>query len=173
MLIALTALLVLLPFQAPRPMAAADPTIPAGATAVVSVEGSGVQIYACTNQSGSYGWTFRAPEAKLVDPATQKQVGTHDAGPTWTWNDGSSIAGKVTQTKAAPEAGNVPWLLVKTQPRGTVTGKLSPIVWVRRSNTRGGVAPTAGCDAAHAGAVTRIPYRATYTFYTAALAQKP
>jgi hypothetical protein len=36
---------------------------------------------------------------------------------------------------------------------------------VQRVDTIGGVAPSTGCDSAHAGAKTRVGYSATYDFY--------
>jgi len=36
---------------------------------------------------------------------------------------------------------------------------------VQRLDTTGGVTPTEGCDAAHAGAKVREPYEARYAFY--------
>jgi hypothetical protein len=45
---------------------------------------------------------------------------------------------------------------------------MEPIDWVQRVRTSGGLAPATGCDAAHAGAVVRVPYTATYCFFASA-----
>lgn len=144
-----------------------DPTLPpSGVTPAITVEGHGVQIYICAPQNGTFAWVFQSPEATLFDLSTRQQVGTHTAGPTWTWNDGSSIQGKVLRTQPASDPkSNIPSLLLETHPVGAATGALSGIVYVRRSNTQAGSAPPAGCDAQHQGVTLRVPYAATYTFY--------
>jgi Protein of unknown function (DUF3455) len=155
--------LILLTLLAQSP----DPTQPpANAHLAYTVEGRGVQIYRCTQQDSAYTWVFQSPEATLYDPATHRQTGTHAAGPTWTWNDGSSITGKVLQKSPSPDPASVPWLLLAATPANTTTGALTPIKLVRRSETHGGNAPTTGCDAQHAETTLRVPYTATYTFYT-------
>lgn len=108
---------------------------------------------------------FQAPEATLVDTQTGSPVGTHGAGPTWTWKDGSSVKGEVAQKVPSPDADSIPWLLLRAKP-ASQPGALASVVWVRRSDTRGGTAPTSGCDAGHEGTTTRVRYTATYTFYT-------
>jgi hypothetical protein len=145
---------------------AQDPTIPAAGHILYMVEGRGMQVYRCTAQNGSFQWTFESPEATLFDISTQRQVGSHGAGPTWTWKDGSAIVGKVLQKTASADPANIPWLLLETHPTGSASGALSNVTLVRRSGTHGGNAPMAGCDAEHRDTVARIPYTATYTFYT-------
>lgn len=153
-----------LSFAAPQ-----DPTIPAGARQIQQVEGRGVQVYHCAAQA----WTPRGPDAKLYstsDPAAPV-TGTHTAGPTgsptWIWIDGSAVRGKPAQKLASPDPGSVPWLLLSAEPASGAKGILSGVVWVRRSNTHGGAAPAEACDAAKDTEPLRVPYTATYTFYTA------
>jgi hypothetical protein len=144
----------------------ADPTLPpANAHVKATVVGLGVQMYQCTPQDGSYQWTLEMPEATLFDPATHQPVGTHGAGPAWTWNDGSAITGKVLQKRPSDDPANVPWLLLETHSTGAATGMLADVTLVRRSDTQAGVPPE-GCDAVHQNNVVRVPYQATYTFYT-------
>jgi hypothetical protein len=145
----------------------ADSTLPpASAQALLTVDGLGVQIYRCTPQpGGTFQWVFEAPEAKLLDRTTHEQVGTHGAGPTWTWNDGSSITGKVIQQNPSSVPGAIPWLLLETKAAGEIKGALSNITMVRRSDTQAGVAPSYGCDAERAYNLIRVPYAAVYTFY--------
>ena len=143
-----------------------DPTQPPSSARVAhTVEGRGDQIYRCTRQGSAYIWAFQSPEAKLFDPATHQQTGTHSAGPTWTWNDGSAITGKVLE-KSTPDPASIPWLLLAATTSGAKPGALSNVVFIRRSDTHGGNPPTTGCDDEHAGNVFRAPYTAIYTFYT-------
>lgn len=144
---------------------AADPTVPAGAPVLYTTQGRGVQIYRCDAGAGAPAWIFEGPEATLFREGATEPVGTHGAGPTWTWKDGSSVRGKVIQKRASPDSGSIPWLLLAAEPAAGTAGALSPVVWVRRSETHGGNAPTGGCDAAHAGTVARVEYTAAYTFY--------
>jgi hypothetical protein len=44
---------------------------------------------------------------------------------------------------------------------------MTQVKFIRRSDTRGGIAPTTGCDAQHLNATSRVPYTAIYTFYSA------
>ena len=66
----------------------------------------------------------------------------------------------------SPEAGSVPWLLLAATPLGEQKGLLTPVVWVRRSETHGGAASVGGCDDAHQGTTQRVPYTALYDFYS-------
>ena len=139
---------------------------PADATVRYVTKGVGVQIYACTAKAGSYVWVLQEPQADLLDAKTFAPLGTHSKGPTWTWSDGSSITGKVLQQQPSPDAtANIPWLLLQTQSSGG-NGALSNIAYVRRSDTDGGVAATTGCNGQMVGATSKIPYKATYTFYS-------
>ncbi len=146
-----------------------DPTLTptAGAVTVATAEGRGVQIYQCTaGENGTYTWVFQNPEATLTEPSSGKPLGTHGKGPSWTWNDGSTISGTVLTKLPSPDAGSIPWLLLKTKSSGGPNGTLTSVGLVRRSDTKGGEAPVRGCDARHANSALRVPYSATYTFYT-------
>jgi hypothetical protein len=143
----------------------ADETVPSSGTLVLEAQGNGFQIYGCTAQGSAYTWTLTAPEATLIDPAGD-EIGTHSAGPTWTFKDGSSITGKVTQKKASPEEGSIPWLLLAATVTPGHPGQADTISFVRRYNTHGGAAPATGCDADNAGKTRRVPYTATYAFYS-------
>lgn len=133
----------------------------------------GVQIYRCAQEPGEVAaaWVFVGPEAKLYADAVPlgEPVGTHSAGPTWRWSDGSAIAGKVLLKRSANEAGAVPWLLLSATraPGSSAGGQLQDVVYVRRWATHGGAEPASGCDAAHLGGEARVPYTAKYTFYKA------
>jgi hypothetical protein len=147
---------------------AQDRTIPPdpSVTPLPPVAGKGVQIYHCQQQQGSPAWVFVAPEATLY--AGTQAVGTHGAGPTWRWKDGSAVTGRVLVNQRAPDGTSIPWLLLGASPAidSTPTGMLAHVSYVRRSETHGGM-PPAGCDARHVGAIARVPYTAVYTFYKA------
>jgi hypothetical protein len=155
-----------LAFQTAAP-AAPDITEPAHASLALTAEGRGFQVYTCSRQGVAWQWTLKAPEAELFSPSGEK-LGTHSAGPTWTATDGSSVTGKVLQKKASTDPTSIPWLLLAATPAADHPGALAKIAFVRRSETHGGQPPANGCDATHSAATTRIPYKATYTFYTAA-----
>jgi hypothetical protein len=104
---------------------------------------------------------LKAPDATLLDQ-DGKAIGKHFAGPTWRLNDGSEVQGKLLETRQQP--GTIPWLILSARSTGS-EGRLSQVDVVRRTETRGGLAPSTGCDAAHSGAEARIPYSATYSFF--------
>jgi Protein of unknown function (DUF3455) len=149
-------------------MRAQDRTLPPDPSVVPlpAVTGRGVQIYHCQQQQGAPAWVFLAPEATLY--AGAEAVGTHSAGPTWRWKDGSAIVGSLLVSQPAPEHGAIPWLLLAASPAidSAPTGMLAHVTYVRRSDTHGGIPPT-GCDTRHIGSVARVPYAAIYTFYKA------
>ena len=137
---------------------------PATQHPILTVQGRGAQVYRCEGVGTTFQWTFRAPVARLFD-AHDREVGTHGDGPTWTYQDASSIGGKVL-AKTSPDPASVPALLLQAvDPKRS--GVLTPVEYIRRSDTHGGLAPATGCDAAHEGDLARIPYTATYTFYSA------
>jgi hypothetical protein len=138
---------------------------PAGQQVVLTVKGEGVQIYACKNVAGTTQWVFQAPEAKLFDVAG-KEIGTHGAGPFWKSADGSLVKGQLVASNKAPEAGDIPWLLLKSSSHEG-DGVLSKVEYIRRSETHGGAAPSSGCDSGHLDTTARSAYSATYTFYAA------
>jgi hypothetical protein len=160
----LAGLLMMNLWMAATVAAQTDPTAePAGVKVLLRLSGVGVQIYACKNGAAGPGWSFVAPQAKLLDGATE--AGTHSAGPTWTLKDGSSVKGEVIGT-SSPNAGAISWLLLKAAGTGG-SGQLSEVKFIRRSDTEGGKAPATGCDANHLDSTVEVPYKAIYTFYVA------
>jgi hypothetical protein len=152
-------------FLAAAPLAQNPTTPPPTQRPILTVTGKGVQIYTCQQSVGGPQWAFQAPEATLID-ASGNSVGTHGAGPIWRSNDGSTVKGELLQQSASPGANSIPWLLLKAvDPSGP--GIMTRVEFIRRSDTQGGVSPTTGCDAHHLNAVSRVPYTATYTFYSA------
>jgi hypothetical protein len=146
--------------------AAQSPTEPPPSQhAILTVTGKGVQIYTCQQAAAAPQWVFQAPEATLLN-AAGNPVGTHAAGPIWRSNDGSAVKGDLLQKEASPDPAAIPWLLLKVSTT-TGSGVMTRVEFIRRSDTHGGIAPTTGCDIQHLNAVTRVPYTATYTFYSA------
>ncbi len=143
-----------------------DPTLPpANQHAVLTVQGRGAQVYRCqASGNSSFQWVFRAPVARLFDAAGQ-EVGTHGDGPIWIALDSSSIQGTAVASLPSPGPTSVPWLLLKAHSPQR-TGILTAVECIRRSDTKGGATPAAGCDATHEGELVRVPYTATYTFYS-------
>src|ERR1700716_3617939 len=81
---------------------------PAGLSVYLEVPATGVQIYTCgKNDAGAWAWTFKAPEAALLDTA-KKQIGKHYAGPTWEALGGGKVVGAVKANAPAPAAGGNP-----------------------------------------------------------------
>ena len=133
---------------------------------VLLAYGQGVQRYVCKEKEqakGSFEWTLKEPVAKLSD-AAGREIGHHSAGPTWQLADGSkAVKKKLVASVPALAFDAVPWLLIEIQSSGK--GGLAGTQYVQRMDTVGGAPPSAGCDAAHAGATQDVDYRATYLFY--------
>ena len=140
--------------------------------AILTLQGRGAQVYGCQLVGSTFQWVFQAPVARLFD-ANNTEVGTHADGPTWTYQDSSSIEGALLSKTNAPNAtADIPWLLLKAiNPQRT--GILTKVEFISRTTTQGGVIPTTACDAAQKGDLARVPYTATYTFYSSAAAPTP
>src|SRR5271156_5392283 len=123
---------------------------PAGTALLLEATGEGSQVYTCTDGH----WVLKAPDAKLLDQQGQV-IGTHFAGPTWRLQDGSEVKGKAIAARPAGDAASVPWLLIQAVP-GSGSGKLANVLYVRRTQTEGGVAPTAACSSGE----QRVAYKA-------------
>jgi hypothetical protein len=150
------------------PKAPAELQVPPNSSLVLKARGKGVQIYECANkpeEAGAFAWKLKAPEADLFDDRGQKAA-HHFAGPTWQATDGSSALGSVIAKADAPDPQSIPWLLLKTTAKGP--GVFARVLHVQRLDTSGGKPPASGCDAAQAKAKaeTRVPYEATYYFYS-------
>jgi FtsP/CotA-like multicopper oxidase with cupredoxin domain len=138
---------------------------PASEQMLVQVHAKGDQIYQCSAANGAqFAWTLKAPEAQLTGK-DGKPFGKHFAGPTWEANDGSRVTGKAAANVPSPDPRSIPWLLVTVVSRSG-DGALSRVTSIQRINTKGGNAPTSGCDAAHAGGEFRASYSADYVFFS-------
>ena len=122
----------------------------------------GAQIYTCgKNDAGAWAWIFKAPEAVLVDPQ-EKLLGKHYAGPSWEGLDGGKVVGAAKASAPSPDQ-SIPWLLLDIKSREG-NGEFTQAKAILRVATKGGLAPTAGCDATHTGAEQRVHYTAIYLF---------
>jgi Protein of unknown function (DUF3455) len=140
----------------------------AGQELFLEARASGVQIYECAappDRPTAYAWTFRAPEATLVD-RHGRVLGKHYAGPTWESADGSSVVGEVRARNPGPTSTAIPWLLLAAKSTSGA-GVLNATTSIQRVYTAGGIAPSAACSTENAAAVERVPYTASYFFYRA------
>ena len=130
--------------------------VPPHSRLLLRAVGSGDQVYDCV----SGRWTLTAPDAKLLNQEGSV-IGRHFAGPTWQLNDGSWVKGRAVAKQVAPDATAVPWLLLESVDG---TGRLGTVRFIQRTATHGGNAPDDSCSQ---GAMRRVPYTATYSFYEA------
>jgi len=140
------------------------PNIPAALTPAAdqhlafALAATGVQKYAC-NAAGA--WAFVAPDAQLFNKNHHHAVGHHYAGPTWEYQDGSTVVG--TKVAAATvDATSIPWLLLTAASHNAVDGRMTDITAIQRLETHGGLAPAGACAT---GDAVDVPYTATYYFY--------
>jgi hypothetical protein len=140
--------------------------VPAGQKLVLAALGKGDQVYTCSSKAGgTFEWMLKTPQAELVDERGQV-IGKHYAGPTWESIDGSKVVGQVKEKADAPDPGAIQWLLIEAK-SSTGQGVFAKVKSVQRVDTWGGKAPKEGCDAGHAGAESKVTYRAKYYFYEA------
>jgi len=139
---------------------------PQGSAPLLELVADGVQIYACEAKEGGFNWSLKAPEANLFDNQG-REVGTHFAGPTWKLDDGSEVVGEVVARADAADPRAIQWLLLRAKSHQG-SGALSVVAYVRRTDTKGGTAPSTGCDTNHLSQQARMRYSATYQFFSAA-----
>ncbi|HTV86802.1 MAG TPA: DUF3455 domain-containing protein [Dyella sp.] len=136
--------------------------VPAKAPAIEAFA-KGVQIYTCKASGSGYAWALKAPDASLAD-AKGHPIAKHFAGPTWQAPDGSAVVGTPINVSPSPDAGAVPWLVLRARSHSG-SGQMAGVQYIVRTRTEGGVAPATGCDASHAGGEVRVPYSAVYLFF--------
>jgi hypothetical protein len=139
--------------------------VPDGNNLQLSLNAKGDQIFHCVLKTGAYSWKWHAPDAKLYDPQDQALIGSHGAGPSWTFKDGSGVTAKALQKVDAPDKASAPWLLLEVSGHKG-EGLLAKTTYIQRINTQGGVAPSSGCDANHLGSEKRVAYSADYIFFS-------
>lgn len=140
----------------------------ARAAGVIALQAQGVQVYGCKAEAGGFTWKLAGPDAMLTAaggaPAGRHFAAKSGAGPAWQATDGSTVVGEVVASGSAP--GGVPWLVLRAKAHAGA-GMFAGVSYVTRTGTKGGLPPSGGCDAAHAGHSARVPYRATYSFFAA------
>ena len=143
-----------------------DIAVPPPHMLLFSSHATGVQVYECQNGQ----WALRAPRAALFDPQTGRLTGIHyggvdrnlTPGPWWEWlYDGSRIRGSKTGEAPSPNRNSIPLLRLGVAERYG-TGVFSPVSYIQRLHTVGGVGPTGAC---RPGAQRQVPYTADYYFY--------
>jgi len=131
----------------------------AGKIILLSVQAAGVQIYECrAGDGGRLTWKFREPLATLM--LNGETIGRHFAGPSWQFNDGGEVSGKVLAQKNGSSDRDIPLLqlaVVSDEQRGAVAHVTS----IERIDTQGG-SFTGEC--LQEGALHLEPYRAQYVF---------
>jgi hypothetical protein len=148
------------------PVVPPEIAVPLGAEYLFFVHAQGMQTYECRDGQ----WAFRAPKAALLEPDTAQVVGMHyggiDAGLTpgpW-WEsliDGSRIRGAVMASAASSNPDSIPQLLLDVREHQG-SGVFTPVTYIQRLNTVGGVGPTGTCGQ---GAKRLVRYSADYYFY--------
>lgn len=151
---------------------AAQPTVPdaiavpAPAVLLFERQATGMQTYQCQNGQ----WALRAPIASLFDPHLEQLTGSHygginrglPPGPWWeSLLDGSRIRAGNPQSAPSPNPNSIPLLRLEVVERHG-TGELTPVSYIQRLNTHGGVGPTGACAT---GAQHWVLYTADYYFY--------
>jgi hypothetical protein len=131
---------------------------PANEKLILQAPAAGDQVYTCDGSN----WVFSRPDAKLLD-SSGKAVGSHFAGPTWEYSDGSRVTGKPV-ANATPDPNSVPWLLLKAADHHG-KGMMESVTSIQRIATKGGKAPAAACSASQKGKEYRSHYTAIYLFY--------
>ena len=125
-----------------------------------------MQTYECHNGQ----WAFRAPKAVLINPQDKRLTAIHyggidrglTPGPWWeSVHDGSRIRAGNPVSAPSPNANSIPLLRLEVLERQG-TGEFSPVSYIQRLNTVGGVGPTGEC---RPGAQRWVPYSADYAFY--------
>ena len=121
----------------------------------------GVQIYTCNGST----WSSAVPRANLYGKNGHLII-THFRGPTWQAKDGSRAVGTVVN-RVNVDRTAIDWLLLSTTTTPGADGdRLAGTTFIQRIHTTGGLTPPApDCNAATAGKVVEVPYKADYVFW--------
>ena len=143
-----------------------DIAVPEGSVLLFSSHAEGVQTYEC--QAGQ--WALRAPRALLFNPPDPQATGIHyggidrnlTAGPWWeSLRDDSRIRAGNALRAPSPNPNSIPLLRLEVLEREG-TGVFTPVTYIQRLNTVGGVGPTGTCIT---GQRESVAYTADYYFY--------
>ena len=152
--------------QLSAPLVSDTLKVPPTDTLAFAATAKGVQIYECRankDNANRYEWVLKAPEAELFD-ARGKKIVHHYGGPAWESSDGSKVTGEVKASEPSTDANSIPWLLLSAKTHEG-HGIFSQINSIQRLETRGGKAPSGGCDQSSIGKQLQVPYTAVYYFY--------
>ena len=165
---------ILVTLLAPLP-AAAVISPPAGITASIAapadeapefaLRAEGVHVFECKPlpaDANRFAWSFSAPDATLYDGG--RSIARHTAENTFEGVADRSTVSATLRARQDGGANNLPWLLMRAQSTPDA-GLFAGVTSVQRVNTRGGIAPDAGCDASNVGKEARVPFTADYYFY--------
>ena len=165
---------ILVPLLAVLPAAAAiaPPTgitagiaAPADEVPEFALRAEGVHVFECkplAADANRFAWTFSAPDATLYEGG--RSVARHASENTFEGIADRSTVSATLRARQDGGASNLPWLLMHAQSTPDA-GLFAGVTSVQRVNTRGGVAPEAGCDGSNVGKVARVPFTADYYFY--------
>jgi len=128
---------------------------------VLQLSAQGVQVFRCEKRDGAFVWTFRQPDAQLLD-AYGKAVGRHGANFSFEHADGSRLVATISAYDDAPNSADLRWLLLSTRSFGK--GTFEGVTHVQRVNTRGGMPPER-CDSGHIDQLLRVEFSADFIFY--------
>lgn len=117
---------------------------------------AGTQTYHC-GADGKY--VLLGPTAMLR--GREGQYAAHYFGPSWQYQDGSVVVGKVIAKE--PRANTIDQLLVQVAQHDGRAGLFSDVDFIQRLATSGGVAPPQ-CDPTR-DATLAVPYTAIYQFW--------
>lgn len=150
------------PLQAPALGLFSRIKVPDGQEPVLRLAGRGVQVFRCEPRDAGFAWSFRLPEAELLDDKGASVV-RHGANFSFEHSDGSRLLGTIAAHDEAPGSGtNLRWVLLTTRAFGS--GALSGVSHVQRVNTRGGMPPER-CEAAQRNQLLRVDFSADFVFY--------
>jgi hypothetical protein len=162
------------------PVVPASIEVPAPNEAFLLGHAFGTQNYVCQPAAslGRVAWTLFTPQATLFSDE-KEQLTTHFFSPNpvegsivrATWEDSADTSTVWARAIAAAtvDSNAIAWVLLETV--GTRVGPagghvLSGTTFIQRVNTRGGLAPSTGCDVpTDVGRKAFIPYTADYVFY--------
>ncbi|WP_374411262.1 DUF3455 domain-containing protein [Hydrogenophaga sp.] len=140
--------------------------VPVGHRVAFETAAAGDITYECRakkEMAGQYEWFFVGPDAGLKGRKGERLGKYYGPPATWEMNDGSKLTG--AQLAVAPNgSANIPLQLVKANP-AMGSGMAQGVSHIQRVATKGGVAPTAPCDAATLGSKRVVTYTADYIFW--------
>ncbi len=137
--------------------------VPSDREPALQLSAQGAQVFRCEKREGVFVWSFRQPDAELLD-STGKVVGRHGASFSFEHNDGSRLTATIVAYDEAPNSADLRWVLMTTRSFGK--GAFDGITHVQRVKTRGGMPPEK-CDAAQSNQLLRVDFTAEFVFYRA------